>query len=360
MKLNPFIGSWGLFALAGVLGGCGQPIANNTAGDNATSGNATGNVVDVDKATETNSDAATRQGKSGGKTFLIGMSQPNKGEPWRQVMNDQIEAAAKAHPNLKVVFADAAQSNTKQVADVENFLQQGIDLLIISPNEAAPLTDVVAKVYEKGIPVILLDRKVNGNKYTMHIGANNFEIGRQAGAYAAKWCAQQKRKPANVIELRGLEGTSATKERGDGFRKGLAANPDAKIVASQDAGWVREKAIPASQAMLQANPKVDVIYGHNDPMAEASVISAQNAGVDLSKILFVGVDGLPTPDGGLKSVAAGRLGVTYVYPTGGAEAIDWAVKILEQKVKPPRAVVLKTEEVTKANAMQVYKKYGGV
>src|SRR5687768_6530236 len=98
MKLKSSVGVWGFFALATVLGGCGQPTANNTAGDNATSGNATGNVVDPDKATETNSDAATKQSNAGGKTFLIGMSQANKGEPWRQAMNDQIEAAAKAHP----------------------------------------------------------------------------------------------------------------------------------------------------------------------------------------------------------------------------------------------------------------------
>ena len=88
-------------------------------------------------------------------SYLIGMSQANKGEPWRQAMNDQIAAAAAAHPELEVVFADAAQNNAKQVADVENFLQQGIDLLIISPNEAAPLTDVVAKVCAAGVPVIV-------------------------------------------------------------------------------------------------------------------------------------------------------------------------------------------------------------
>ncbi len=287
------------------------------------------------------------------------MSQANKGEPWRQAMNDQSAAAAARHPELKVVFADAAQNNAKQVADVENFLQQGVDLLIISPNEAAPLTDVVAKVHDKGIPVILLDRKVLGAKYTMHIGADNVDIGRRAGEYAAKWCKASGNKSCNVIEIRGLEGTSGTRERGDGFRKGIATNPKVKIIASQNADWLREKAIPVSQTMFAAHPDADIVYAQNDPMGEAAIISAQNAGLDRSKVLFIGIDGLPTPDGGLKSVATGRLGVTYVYPTGGAEAIEWAAKILGQKAKPPKSVVLKTEEVTKANAMQVYTKYGG-
>ena len=137
-------------------------------------------------------------------------------------MNDQIAAAAKAHPEFEVVFADAAQNNAKQVADVENFIQQGIDLLIISPNEAAPLTDVVAKAFDKGIPVIVLDRKVNGEKYTMWIGADNKLIGKKAGEFAAKWCKDNSYAPCNVLEIRGLEGATPAKERGDGFREGIS------------------------------------------------------------------------------------------------------------------------------------------
>jgi len=296
---------------------------------------------------------------SSGEKYLIGMSQANKGEPWRQAMNDQIAAAAKAHPNLEVVFADAAQDNAKQVSQVENFLQQEIDLLIISPNEAAPLTDVVAKLYDKGIPVIVLDRKVNGEKYTMWIGADNQKIGKRAGEYVAKWAEDNKRKPCSVIELRGLEGSTPAKERGDGFRAGIVKNADVKIIAQQNGDWVREKAVPKAQAMFQAQPNVDVVYAHNDPMAEAAIITAKTAGRDLEKILVVGIDALPTPDGGIKSVMDGGIDVTYVYPTGGAEAIDWAVRILEKKETPPKSVVLQTEEVTPTNAAEIFKKFGG-
>ena len=296
---------------------------------------------------------------TGGKTYLIGMSQANKGEPWRQAMNDQIQAAADKHPNLKVVFADAAQNNAKQVADVENFLQQKVDLLLISPNEAGPLTDVVAKAYDAGTPVIVLDRKVNGDKYTLWIGADNTAIGEKAGQYVANWAKINRRAPCNVVELRGLEGSTPAKERGDGFREGIKANLAVKIVASQNADWLREKAVSVSQALFQANANVDVVYAHNDPMAEAAVISAQNANKDPKTLLFVGIDALPTPDGGIRSVQAGRLGITYVYPTGGAEAIDWAVRILEKNEKPPKSVVLQTDEVTKANADALLAKYGG-
>lgn len=291
--------------------------------------------------------------------YLIGMSQANKGEPWRQAMNDQIAAAAQANPELEVVFADAAQDNAQQVSDVENFLAQGIDLLIISPNEAAPLTDAVAEACAQGVPVIVLDRKVEGDQFTMFIGADNVEIGRQAGQHAAQYCSDGGYDPCNVIEIRGLEGSTPAQERGDGFREGLADNPAATIIASQNADWLREKAIPVSQAMFQANPDVNVVYGHNDPMTEAAIISADGAGLNLDDMLFIGIDALPTADGGIRSVIDGRIDVTYVYPTGGAQAIDYAVQILEQGVTPPDAVTLETQQVTADNAQEVYDSFNG-
>ncbi len=296
---------------------------------------------------------------AGAKKFRIGMSQANNAEPWRIAMNDQIAAAAAQHPEFEVTFTDAKQNNAQQVTDVEQFISSGVDLLIISPNEATPLTNVVAKAYDKGIPVIVLDRKVNGDKYTMWIGADNKLIGRKAGEYVATWCKAQNHAPCSVIELRGLEGSTPALERGDGFREGIATNPDVKIVASQNADWVYEKAVPLAEAMLKANAAVDVIYGHNDPMGEAAITAAKNVARDLGKTLVLGIDALPTPDGGIQSVLKNRLNVTYVYPTGGTQAIEWAAKILETKTTPPKEVVLETEEITSANATAIYQKYGG-
>jgi ribose transport system substrate-binding protein len=285
--------------------------------------------------------------------YTIAMSQANKAEPWRTAMNQQLDDAAKASGIFDIVFADAAQDNAKQVSDIENFLTQGVDLLVVSPNEAAPLTDEINKVWKACIPVIVLDRNITNTDYTMFIGANNVAIGKAAGQYVAKWCADQKLSPCNVAEVRGLEGAPPAKDRGDGFREGIVDNPDVKIIASQNADWLRERAVPKADAMFRANEKIDVLYGHNDPMAEGAYIAAKDAGKDLSKILFVGIDGLPTPDGGIMSVLDGRIGVTFIYPTGGKQAIAWAQLILTKAVVPPLWVELPFSSVDPKSAQDI-------
>ena len=287
--------------------------------------------------------------------YVIGMSQANRAEPWREAMDSQIAAAALDYPEFEVIFQDAAQDNADQVSDVENLLTQGIDLLIISPNEAAPLNEVVKEAWESCIPVIVLDRNLVDPNYSMFIGADNVAIGRAAGAYAAEWCAANGREDCQIAEIRGLEGAPPAQDRGDGFRQGLADGglSEANIVYSQNADWLRERAVPAAAAAFQAQPELDVLYGHNDPMAEGAYIAAQDAGVDATQLLFIGIDALPTPDGGIMSVLDGRLGVTFVYPTGGRQAIDWAHHILTENVVPPQWVVLPFDTVSPENAQEV-------
>jgi ribose transport system substrate-binding protein len=299
----------------------------------------------------------TTEAKCGpGKEYSIGMSQANNAEPYRQVMNNDIQTAAKAVTGFKVVVSDAAQDNSKQVADVENFLTQKINLLIISPNEAKPLTAVVKKAYDQGIPVIVLDRKVEGDAYTAFIGGDNVAIGKAAGEYYAKTLLPDGGK---VIEIAGLPGSTPAKERADGFRAGIAGNPKIQIVASQPADWLRDKGQSVADALLKAHPDVAAIYAHNDPMAEGAYLAAKAAGLE-TKIKFTGIDALPVPSGGIKAVEQGRLAATFQYATGGREAIDLAKKMLIDCAKDvPRNTTLGTMKITKENAADVYTKLGG-
>ena len=287
--------------------------------------------------------------------YVIGMSQCNLGEPWRVAMNDQIAMAAEKHPEFEVIFADAAQDNSKQIADIENFVQMGVDLIITSPNEATPLTNAVSAAYDAGIPVILLDRKIDGDKYTQFIGADNVDMGRIAGEYVADTLLPDGGK---VCEIKGLEGTSGGIDRDNGFREGLKKNDKIEIVAVNNADWLREKAITVAEEMLQTNDEIDLFLALNDPMAEGAYIAAKNAGKE-GDILFVGFDGLPTPDGGIRSVMDGRLSMTQVYPTGGTEAIESAYQLLVEGKELDKTLTLTSEIVVPDNAEELLAKYGG-
>ena len=286
--------------------------------------------------------------------YTIGMSQANVAEPYRQRMDDDIKAAAEKVSQFSVEFADAQQDNAKQVSDVENFLTRKIDLLIISPNEATPLTAVVAKAFNEGIPVIVLDRKVDGDAYTTWIGADNEEIGRTAGEYVASTLLPDGGK---VGEIRGLAGSTPAKERGDGFRAGIEGK-DIEIVQSVDGDWLREKGQSQADALFKAHPDIQVLYAHNDPMAEGAYLAAKTAGIE-KDMKFIGIDGLPIPSGGLKAVEQGRLSATLIYPTGGAEAIDTARKLLLDCKDVPKEQTLETQLITIDNATTVYDEANG-
>ncbi len=285
--------------------------------------------------------AAIGCGREQGNQKLVGFSQANLGEPWRVAMNAEIEAAAAQHPELKVVYADAQQDNARQVADVESFLRQKVDLLIISPNEAKPLTPVVKRAFEAGIPVILLDREIEGDTYTTFIGADNRAIGKAAGEFVAELLDGKGR----VVEIKGLPGSTPARDRSDGFREAIAAHPEIRIVHDPVANWLREEAMAQMESALSAHDTIDLVYAHNDPMAVGAWLAARAKGRE-GTMKFVGIDGLPGLDGGKQAVTDGKLAATFVYPTGGREAIDIAVKILRGEQVPHR-ITLATERITK-------------
>jgi ribose transport system substrate-binding protein len=272
---------------------------------------------------------------------VIGFSQANLGEPWRVAMNAEVAARAKDFPNLQVVYADAQQDNAKQVADVENFLRQKIDLLIISPNEAKPLTPVVQRVFKEGIPVIVLDREIEGDTYTTFIGADNRAIGRAAGAYADSILGGK----GNIVEIKGLPGSTPARDRSDGFHEAIAKSPGLHIIHDPVANWLREEAMSQMESALTANPKIDLVYGHNDPMAVGAWLAAKAKGRE-QQMQFIGIDGLPGLDGGRQAVMDGKLSATFVYPTGGKEAVEIADKIL-RKEKVEHRITLPTQRITK-------------
>jgi ribose transport system substrate-binding protein len=280
-------------------------------------------------------------GRQSSAKFLVGFSQCNLGEPWRVAMNAEVAERARAFPQMEIVYADAQQDNAKQVSDVETFLRQGIDLLMISPNEAEPLTPIVKKVYDRGIPVIVIDRGIEGDTYTVFIGADNRMIGREAG----KLIGEILGGAGSVVEIKGLPGSPPARDRSEGMREAIASSPGIRIVHDPVANWLREEAMTQMEIALAAHDHIDLVYAHNDPMAMGAYLAAKAKGRE-REMKFVGIDGLPGPDGGRQAVADGKLAATFVYPTGGRQAVEIAAKILSGE-KVPKRITLATERIVR-------------
>ena len=275
--------------------------------------------------------------------FIIGMSQCNLGEPWRVQMDADVKAAADSHPNLRVIYKDAQNNSLTQRAQVEELVEQGADLIIISPKEAAPLTKPVAEAYQRGVPVIVLDRAVQGDQYTTFIGADNVKIGREAGT----WIRETLGGKGNIVELKGLMTSTPGQDRHTGFLDGLALdrNPGLRIVFAGEMQWLEPNARREMESALATNPRIDLVYAHNDPGAHGAYLAARAAGREKS-MRFVGIDALPHE--GRQYVAAGILDATFLYPTGGPEAVATALDILQGR-PVPKQIVLGTRLFTRAN-----------
>jgi len=275
-----------------------------------------------------------------GPKWTIGMSQCNLGEPWRVGMNADIKKAADTIPDIKVVYKDAQNDSLKQKAQIEEFISAGVNLLIVSPKEAAPLTQPVADAFDKGIPVIVLDRKVLGDKYTCYISADNAKIGKAAG----KWIAGKLGGSGKVVELKGLMTSTPGQERNSGFREGIKGS-GIEVIFEADMKWLEPDARQEMESALARFPKIDLVYAHNDPGAHGAYLAAKAAGRE-KEMLFVGIDGLAHE--GQAYVQQGILSASFEYPSGGREAIETAMKILNGG-HVPKTMVLSSRVFTKEN-----------
>jgi len=271
--------------------------------------------------------------------WTIGMSQCNLGEPWRVQMNADVRKAAAAHPALKVVFKDAQNDNLRQVSHIEEFIRAGVNLIIISPKEAAPLTKPVADAFRKGVPVIVLDRRVLGDQYTCFIGADNKRIGKAAG----RWIAKALGGKGKVVELKGLMTSTPGQDRNAGFREGIKGS-NIEIVFEADMKWLEPNARKEMESALARFPSINLVYAHNDPAAHGAYLAAKAAGRE-GAMAFVGIDGLPQE--GQMYVKQGILSASFEYPTGGREAIENALSILAGK-SVPKEITLPSRVFTRA------------
>ena len=281
---------------------------------------------------------------SGGGILRIGVSEANLDEPRLVQRNADMKAAADGHANLEVVFDSAENDTLKQCGQVEQFVTDKVDLIIISPTEPQPLTDPVAKAYRAGIPVIVLDRAVIGDQYTCFLRPDDKQIGRAAG----EWLANKLGGRGKIVELKGTTDSTQGEDRHTGFREALRDFPDVRILFEAGMEWDEAEARKKMESALARFDQVDAVYAHNDAGAHGAYLAAQAAGRE-DEMLLIGIDALP--DEGIAYVKQGILDATFQYPTGGAEAIDTALKILAGQ-QVPKTIVLGSRVFTAENVDQ--------
>lgn len=262
----------------------------------------------------------------GKKRYVIGVSQCSE-DVWREKLNQELRVAALYYNNMDLDIASANDDVRLQTDQINRFVDKGVDLLIVAPGQVS-ISPAIDRAYEKGIPVIIFDRRTRSNKYTAYIGADNREIGESMGEYLAGALP----KGGRVVELCGLSSSSPAIERAEGFDSVVAVRPSIDIVAKLHADWTEQGGFRAMDSLLRSpHPNFDCLFAHNDRMAMGARRAAQEHGLDLQRIRFCGIDAMPQKGAGLELVKDGTLFASYIYPTRGDEVMRLAMNILEGK-----------------------------
>ena len=282
--------------------------------------------------------------------YIIGVSQCSA-DIWREKQNAELRMGAYCQENVELRFAAAHDSDERQVQQIDSLVDSGIDLLIVAPNQVKTISSAIDRAYDKGIPVIVFERKTNSQKYTSFISADNYEMGRIMGEYIASRLHGKGR----VMEIMGLKGSSPAIERHNGFADALKNYPDITVVATLQGDWTEESAVKAVKAYPGNLDHIDFVFGQNDRMAmgaRRALQESQQLSADSHQPLYCGIDGLPGEDGGIRLVRDSILDASYIYPTHGDKIIELAINILEGKPYEKEAL-LQSALVTRDNAKVV-------
>ena len=265
-------------------------------------------------------------GGSAKKQYVIGVSQCSE-DVWREKLNEELRIAALYYNNVDLRIKSAYDDVKLQTEQINSFVDEGVDLLIVAPGQVT-ISPAIDRAYEKGIPVIIFDRRTRSDKYTAYIGADNKEIGSSMAEYLAGALTSGGR----ILELSGLYSSSPAIERQQGFDSVVATRPGLEIVAQAHADWTEEGAFRVMDSLLsKSHPQFDCLFAHNDRMAMGARRAAAKHGLDINSIQFCGIDAMPQNGGGMRLVTDGTLFASYIYPTRGDEVIQLAMNILTKK-----------------------------
>jgi ribose transport system substrate-binding protein len=282
--------------------------------------------------------------------YVIGFSQATTTEPWRLLFNKELRAEAALHPELDVIVRNGMDDIAKQIADVEEFIDRGVDVILISPKVADALTSVVNKAFNAGIPIIVMDRDLAKDHYTQFIGGDNRLIGQTAGQYAINLLGGPGKAKGKIVEIWGGMCSTPAQDRHLGFYDVISKEPGITLLGEPvDGDWKQDLGYEIMSEALDTYPHIDLVYAHNDPMAYGAYLAAQDVG-RAKEMYFLGVDGIPAE--GVKWVSKGILTATFRYMTPGAEGIQQALKLLRGEPVNKR-IIFPTKTIDATNAAEI-------
>jgi len=286
--------------------------------------------------------------QKGASKPLIALAQANSQDPWRQVFDAQIKKTAAQHPEVDFEEQDAQDDPIKQSNQIDTFKVKGAKVLLVSAASEAVQKSVEA-AFDAGIPVILLDRQIPGDKYTAWVGGDNVDIARQAAAYIAK----RLNGKGVVLMIKGKAGAGPTIDRENGAKDEFKKYPGITVIDGYYCDYQREPARKYMETFLQTKKHIDAVYAHNDEMAIGARMAWDASGQKSPAPIFVSIDGCQKEE--IDDILAGKLDATFQYPVPGAKGFELALDLLKGQKLPQKRYILPTQMVTKENAQAFLK-----
>lgn len=284
--------------------------------------------------------ADEKKGFDPDRIYIVAFAQDAMSNDWRATQVRDVEKALSKYPFIKFIFTDAEGSSARQALDIERLANDGADVIITSPRDATIMTPVISRIYKKGTPVVLLTRRISSNDYTTFIGADDYEIGRQA----AKYLAEKLNNKGRVVMFKGVATASTSIKRTQGFVDQLKSYPEMLIVAEEYADYRRNKAIKAMEEIISHGVEFDAVYAQSDSMATGARMVMKKAGIDPASKIIVGIDYI---DEARIAILDGEQNASFTYPTAGKEGAEAAVDIIRgRKIEKDQSInfVLMTRE----------------
>lgn len=254
--------------------------------------------------------------------YTLGLSVSTLNNPFFVSLRDGAKEAAEEH-GVELVVADGQDSVSTQMSDIENLVSRGVDALLINATDGEAVVPAVEEANEAGIPVLAIDRGISGGEVAIYVASNNVTGGKMAAHYtAAKMALQGK-----IVMLEGIPGTSAARERGQGFTEVIESLPELEIISSEPAGFAQNEGYEVMQNILTAESDIDAVFAQNDMMALGALEAIEGAGRS-DEMFVVGFDAV---DPAIEAIEDGRMSATIMQQPSlmGEMGVDQAVQLLE-------------------------------